>query len=139
MRGLGNCFVEKTGLFLGTIIMRMSELGHCFDKIDWIVVGKLENWEIISVEVAIGILLPWKLLLWKFQLENCCCGTCNFKIVDVEIAALEIANGKLMLWKLQLGNCCCGNCNFKIVVVEIVLEILLLWKLLLWKLLLEFC
>ena len=87
--------MEKTGLVLGTIIRRISGLGHSFNKIDWIAVGKIR------------------------ELGNCYCVSCNRKIVvmeiaiekflDVEIAVVEIAIGKFLLWKLQLGICFCGN------------------------------
>ena len=112
--------MEKTGLVLGTIIRRISGLGHCFNKIDWIAVGKIR------------------------ELGNCYCVSCNRKIVvmeiaiekflDVEIAVVEISIGKFLLWKLQLGNCFCGNCNWEFVFVEIEIGKLLFWKLLLWKL-----
>lgn len=83
--------MEKTGLVLGIIIRRISGLGHCFNKIDWIAVGKIR------------------------ELVNCYCVSCNRKIVVRKLLLwkLQLGNSwmwKLLLWKLQLGNCSCGNC-----------------------------
>ena len=80
---------------LGTIIRRISGLGHCFNKIDWIAVGKIR------------------------ELGNCYCVSCNRKIVVRKLLLwkLQLGNSwmwKLLLWKLQLGNCYCGNCNWEI-------------------------
>lgn len=102
--------MEKTGLVLGTIIRRISGLGHSFNKIDWIAVGKIR------------------------ELGNCYCVSCNRKIVVRKLLLwkLQLKNSwmwKLLLWKFQLENSCCGNCNWEIVFVEIAIGNLFLWKL----------